>query len=147
MNLRKLPPERRRKSVTLAAHGCCCCCCCCLHSVGGLIGSAVAGTKAHGEEARRTVKVYWLVLLGLTVLTVASLSNVDRRPHVGLGLILTAMVLPGVQLGASFFTLCASMFLALDKGTLGRITWMGFLWGLVGFLVMAVPLILLSYVS
>jgi streptolysin S family bacteriocin protoxin len=146
MNVAKLPPERRRKSVTLAAHGCCCCCCCCLHSLGGLIGSAVGGTKAHTEEARRTVKVYWLVLLGLIPLTVASLSNVDSpRFQLGLGLVLTAMVLPGVQLGASFFTLCAGMFFALDIRMLGRITWMGFLWGLIGFLVMAVPLILMSF--
>ncbi|HEX7896831.1 MAG TPA: hypothetical protein VF950_03675 [Planctomycetota bacterium] len=144
MILRKHPPERRRKSVTLAAHGCCCCCCCCLHSVGGLIGSAVAGTKTHTDESRRTVKVYWLVLLALTALTVAGATN-ENRGNVAVGLVITALILPGVQLGASFFTFCASMFMALDKPTLGRITWKGFLWGFIGALVMIVPLMAMSY--
>src|ERR1022692_233243 len=38
-------PERRRHRTGVPAQagpGCCCCCCCCLHSVGSLIGAAVA---------------------------------------------------------------------------------------------------------
>ena len=144
MILRKHPPERRSRSVTLAAHGCCCCCCCCLHSVGGLIGSAVASTKSTTDEARRTVKVYLLVLLALTVLTVLTVTR-ENRDNVAVGLVITALILPGVQLGASFFTLCAGMFLALDNPTLGRITLKAFIWGVVGALIMIVPAMALSY--
>jgi hypothetical protein len=44
------PPERgRRPSVTLYGGCCSCCCCCCLHTLGGIIGSAVA--PAVGGEA------------------------------------------------------------------------------------------------
>ena len=40
-------PERRRKgSTTLYGPGCCCCCCC-LHSVGGLIGAAIASASGR----------------------------------------------------------------------------------------------------
>lgn len=37
------PPERKSRSVVVGGVCCstCCCCCCCLHSVGGLIGSAI----------------------------------------------------------------------------------------------------------
>jgi hypothetical protein len=40
------PPERRRQRSGAPAQAgqCCCCCCCCLHTIGGLIGSAVAPT-------------------------------------------------------------------------------------------------------
>ncbi len=43
------PPERgpRRSSVPAQAGPCCCsCCCCCLHTLGGLIGAAVASNLA-----------------------------------------------------------------------------------------------------
>ncbi len=42
------PAERRLRRPSVQAHvggGCCCTCCCCLHSVGGLIGAAVASIK------------------------------------------------------------------------------------------------------
>jgi hypothetical protein len=47
------PPERgpRRPGPPLQAGACCCCCCCCcLHSIGGIIGAAVAplmGGRTH----------------------------------------------------------------------------------------------------
>jgi len=49
-----LPPERgRARSLAPAQAGasCCCCCCCCLHSVGAVIGAAVA--PAFGQQRRR----------------------------------------------------------------------------------------------
>lgn len=145
MNLRKHPPERRRRGVILAAHGCCCCCCCCLHSLGSLIGSAVAGVKAPPTpEARRTVRIYWIAFL-LSVITGIPPLYAENNRNMTVALILAAICLPAAQWFASFLTLCASVFWTIDLPTLGRLTWKGFLWGLVGFLVMAVPTMLLSY--
>ncbi len=146
MKLRAHPPERRRRGVTLAAHGCCCCCCCCLHSLGGLIGAAVGGAGAAGEDARRTVKIYWLSFLPLAALTAASFAKMERN-NVAFGLVMAALTLPGAQLMASFVTLCASVFAPIDLRTLGKITWKGFLWGLIGFLVMAVPFMAIAYLG
>lgn len=42
-------PERRRRAGTTLAAGCCCCCCCCLHTVGGLIGAAIASASGRFE--------------------------------------------------------------------------------------------------
>jgi hypothetical protein len=43
------PPERRRRpAVTL--YGGCCCCCCCLHTIGSVIGAAVAPTIGRGRR-------------------------------------------------------------------------------------------------
>ncbi len=72
------PPERRRRSVVTMHQGCCCCCCCCcLHSVGGLIGAAVAPTSllarlgfgrrdrtdtpvsAHPKPRTSAAAIYW----------------------------------------------------------------------------------------
>ena len=46
-------PERRRQRASVPAQAggcCCCCCCCCLHTVGGLIGAAVAPTLGSGNR-------------------------------------------------------------------------------------------------
>jgi tetrahydromethanopterin S-methyltransferase subunit B len=63
------PPERRRQRSGAPAQAgqCCCCCCCCLHTLGGLIGSAVAPTvgAARRSEAQRSAEAadyaddYW----------------------------------------------------------------------------------------
>jgi hypothetical protein len=42
-------PERRRRAGTTLSAGCCCCCCCCLHTVGGLIGAAIASASGKFE--------------------------------------------------------------------------------------------------
>lgn len=54
INVAAHPPERRRiRSIAPAQAGqcCCCCCCCCLHTIGSLIGAAVAPTI--GGKRRR----------------------------------------------------------------------------------------------
>jgi hypothetical protein len=133
------PPERRRRSVTLAAHGCCCCCC--LHALGSLSGAAVASSRAKEPAARRTVLVYWLLVLASTLLGTAGMlmtQSLDFTIIVGL------LYFPLAQFNASFLTLCAKIFVEIDLRTLGRITWHSFLWGLVGFIVMAVPLFLMA---
>jgi hypothetical protein len=42
-----LPERRRRAGTTLYGPGCCCTCCCCLHTVGGLIGAAIASASGR----------------------------------------------------------------------------------------------------
>lgn len=42
------PPERGvRPNQPVILYSCCCCCCCCLHTLGGVIGAAVAGSKSN----------------------------------------------------------------------------------------------------
>lgn len=42
------PPERgARPTQPVILYSCCCCCCCCLHTLGGVIGAAVAGAKTN----------------------------------------------------------------------------------------------------
>jgi hypothetical protein len=58
------PPERRqgRSSVPAqAGPGCCCCCCCCLHTLGAIIGAAVAPNLGGGPKPRSYVPLthYW----------------------------------------------------------------------------------------
>jgi len=92
------PPERRtsRTSTPALAGACTCCCCCCLHTVGGLIGAAVApawttrgprtqeqddyedfqpGSGPHAESPREgadggpsAVRSFWVTLLVLVLL-------------------------------------------------------------------------------
>ena len=53
VELEPLPPERRERSLVLASGCCtsCCCCSCCLHSVGGLVGSALGtGLAVNGGK-------------------------------------------------------------------------------------------------
>ena len=42
------PPERgARPTQPVILYSCCCCCCCCLHTIGGVIGAAVAGARTN----------------------------------------------------------------------------------------------------
>ena len=46
--LQAYPPERSpRKKQYVILYSCCCCCCCCLHTIGGVIGAAVAGATGN----------------------------------------------------------------------------------------------------
>ena len=42
------PPERgEHKKQYVILYSCCCCCCCCLHTIGGVVGAAVAGATGN----------------------------------------------------------------------------------------------------
>jgi hypothetical protein len=119
------PPERRRRSTETLMCGCCCCCCCCLHTVGGIIGAAVA--PAFGKNSRlplhyyydeefdiavpdigktgvSAVKVFWLISLVLALVG-AMLGCAVGREGIIIGLIILALVYPGVQLGSGIIVL------------------------------------------
>jgi hypothetical protein len=124
------PPERRRTETLMC--GCCCCCCCCLHTVGGIIGSAIAPAFGKGNRMPITyyyddewdislpniartgvsaVKVFWFTTLIVTVLWVfgsVALGAADHGPSgesLLVGLVILALLYPAVQLGCAILTL------------------------------------------
>src|SRR6266540_1367403 len=128
--IRSHPPERRRRQGNVAA--CCCCsCCCCLHSLGGLIGSAVAGRSKTLEEHGATV-TYWLCLLAAILLTCGAGPLMFGE---GLAGLLAALIfLPALQLVVSVI---GAVIVACTTGTAGlrriwTITWRGFVGALAG---------------
>jgi hypothetical protein len=50
IHIEKHAPERRKKAVTTLHCGCTCCCCCCLHTIGSIIGAAVAPAFSSGSR-------------------------------------------------------------------------------------------------
>jgi hypothetical protein len=127
------PPERRRRTETLMC-GCCCCCCCCLHTIGGLIGSAIA--PAFGRKDRlplhyyydeeygielpsiarggmSAVPVFWM-LTGVFAVLVMFLSMLSsgRGESIVVGLIILALTFPGVQLAAA---VCVAIWLGISQ--------------------------------
>ena len=52
VNIEKHPSERRRSAATTLCCGCCCCCCCCLHTIGSVLGAALAPTIGGRSNAR-----------------------------------------------------------------------------------------------
>jgi streptolysin S family bacteriocin protoxin len=142
-------PERRQPKVVTAHCGCCCCCCCCLHSVGGLVGAALGSVpvpslddgyyiedennpgqykliRVPGKKTSNSaVGLYW----GLFGILCAIAALVPFGNGGGGGLLLAVMVLPGIQLTASFAALLAIAFrggtrpeyLQIGKITLGTI--------------------------
>lgn len=140
--LEAVPPERRKRSVTVAAHGCCCCC---VHSIGSLLGAALACRRpfkdppdeaSMDEEVaaekrrwrRQPVWLYWNSLALSILVTVActsfSVPAVDRLTWILIG---GAFFFPLIQLGASVLAL---LWILLSKQpdkigacfTLGKIT-------------------------
>jgi hypothetical protein len=121
--------------VVTARCGCCCCCCCCLHSLGGLVGAAVASTAVDGdrrihdylapEEKKRreqwwardasAIRAYWisLVLVCLPVCRygLAWPFRIDREE----GLLTVLFLLPAFQWAASF--LAAAYLVSRGGGT------------------------------
>jgi len=118
------PPERRQRGGVNLACGAttCCCCCCCLHSVGGLVGAAVApvlGTAQPKPWRQRLVQhyyddedepqraqpgvsgagLYWLLLLAVTP-GAAGVVFLLVRDVLVTGILL-ALGLPLLQIGAS----------------------------------------------
>jgi hypothetical protein len=136
----KHQPERRRgASDRIMCGGGCCCCSCCLHSLGGLIGAAIATSRSGQPEDNLVVKYYWIVLVSLTGVTM--LINLPNG--VGMDVILTLLYLPLVQLAASAVTL---LFIGIPSTstlekkakllTLGRITLWSFFAALAGLVAM-----------
>lgn len=122
--VRKHEPERRRStSITTLACGCCCCCCCCLHSVGSLIGAAIAPTIGRGRMAIyyyydeetgeavphvakagvSAVALFWWLLLGLVVFGFFA-SAFSGPTGLIVGAVIIAMVLPALQLLSALVT-------------------------------------------
>ena len=154
------PPERRRRTETLMC-GCCCCCCCCLHTVGGIVGSAVApafGKKNplpihyyYDEEwdiqvpdvARpgiSAVKLFWMITLVLSIIGVL-MSCAGGGDGIVVGLVIIAMVFPALQLGSAFFTLLTLLIAQRDDRRfqlrqLGKITLGLFVGTLAGIMAM-----------
>jgi len=121
--IEKHEPERRRRSVTTLYCGCTCCCCCCLHSLGSLVGAAVApglgtgslmpmtyyfeeetGAQARGLEqpGLSAVTIFWWTLC-LLVLVGAALGIASNQGVIA-GIVLL-LVLPLLQLASAFITL------------------------------------------
>ena len=56
----KHEPERRRKALTTLNCGCsCCCCCCCLHTIGSIVGAAIAPNFGGGAKGGVPLMDYW----------------------------------------------------------------------------------------
>ena len=108
------PPERRRRTEIRMCHGSACCCCCCLHTVGGIIGSAVAPAFGKDDVAGpniaksevSAVKVFWLLSLAAALLgaLIGALIGMNEGA-VDVGLVILAMVFPAVQLVIAIITL------------------------------------------
>jgi hypothetical protein len=116
------PPERRRPRSTIPALAgdcaCCSCCCCCLHSLGALIGAAVAPTwgssdtmpRQHGDAAKvapsasrcSAVVVFWITLVVLLLIAVALLWA--RQGNASEAVVIIAIAFPGLQLAAVIVT-------------------------------------------
>ena len=151
------PPERGRRSTTLAAAGCCCCCCCCVHTIGGVAG-AILGARRKGaplpetlttdaairEEAekkqaqRYAIKVYWLAVTILAVLTCIVGVAVNPREAIW-GPLIVVGLLPLGQLLASLLALVYVYFVPPVRreecmSRIKRMTLFSFLGALLGCL-------------
>ena len=144
--IQKHQPERRRKAVTTVYCGCsCCCCCCCLHTVGSLVGAAVAPTFGsggiglgafttlpyyHDEDTGRTVplfrkaglssvSVFWWLLCAMifACLALAIVTNEGRTDAVVITGIGILMVFPVLQLASALLTaIVFACWPRFDKG-------------------------------
>lgn len=151
--IERLAPERQSPQTNnAAAGGACCCCCCCLHTVGGLIGAAVARPQVNissGPEDESGLnlsgrKPYWWSLLATSLLIVmftpVFAGGADAAAG---GLFLLAMLGPGVQLLSSVFAAIAVQ--NSEEGGrrarlrhVGKMTWYAFLGAGVGFILMMI---------
>ena len=140
-------PERRRRNEIRMCHGSACCCCCCLHTVGGIIGSAVA--PSFGKNNRMALNYYYDEELDIAVPNVAktgisavklfwllSLAGLLLAPllgalwglgGLGAGLFIIAMIFPAVQLLSALVTyICMAASSRPDKSfqvrQVGKIT-------------------------
>ena len=128
VTIEKHEPERRRKEVMTLyglGGGCACTCCCCLHSLGSLIGAAVAPalgrrlpnpiTYYEDEETGQPVRqlrkpglsavtLFWWILCLLIFLGFAYGIMIDSGDMMGTTLVIV-MCFPGLQLVSAFLTL------------------------------------------
>lgn len=100
------PPERgARPNQPVILYSCCCCCCCCLHTIGGVIGAAVAGARtnyradddSHGMDVPASLwshfpssqGLYWSSVLTAIVLSfiLAALAGITSTQGDLLGLL------------------------------------------------------------
>jgi len=139
--------------MQIGACGCCCCCCCCLHSLGSLVGAGIASAipfkKPSGEREASAAPLYWFMLaLGTASVVGGSLAN--GLWDWGSILLLIVLVLPAIQLGASFVAMVAIAVVPRfeDKNgymsSLGRITLLSLAGTMIGIMVMGVGLMCLS---
>jgi hypothetical protein len=166
IHIQKHTPERRRQSVTALHCGCCCCCCCCLHTIGSIVGAAVAPAIGRGERMPITyfydeisgeevplikkpglssVTVFWwltclLIFLGFAYGIVEGRAQGEALLVTG---IIVLLVFPGLQVVSAFFTvLIYAVWPRPDKYHqlihLGKIVIGIFLGGVLGIIVMVV---------
>lgn len=128
------PPERRAsRGIVLACPGSCCCCCCCLHSLGGIIGAAMADKIGRGKSVPREAsqtredvarqdsmasasRLYWWTFLVLSFLVFAGgvpLAVVNLQPGPDRWLNAFLMVGVGVVFFFPILQLAASAIAAL----------------------------------
>ena len=130
VTIEKHEPERRRKEVMTLyglGGGCACTCCCCLHSLGSLIGAAVApafrcrlpnplayedaetGEPQLRQPGPSAVTLFWWILCVLIFLGFAYGIMIDSGDMMGTTLMGTTLVIvmcfPGLQLVSAFLTL------------------------------------------
>jgi hypothetical protein len=153
ITIERLPPERSSTMpVAAAAGGCCSSCCCCFHTVGSLIGAALARAPkvtpsdtpvaviagAPTEPKYSATKEYWLsFLIGSVILMMILGVYLDGNDRAAGMAIFYAILIPAVQLGASIIALV--MILVSKRpgqgerlGHLGRITLYAFVGALIG---------------
>ncbi len=123
IRIERVAPERTASMpVAAAAGGCCSCCCCCFHTLGGLIGAALAKPPkvVEPEAPVATIdgapttpkytawKEYWTAFLIASLLTIMGLgfyitdSGSDRLLAM---VVFYGITTPLVQLGASLIAL------------------------------------------
>ncbi len=161
VDLRPLPSERGRRRAVVAA-SCCCTCCCCVHSLGGIVGAALATGRIRraaplpglpGDDEARSkrhwalypVSVYWKACgaaLALSVVVYYFAMNESMRPREwGWMLQLVGIVfLPIVQLAGGFIAiLWVTVSSHPDRSSARHAVWrlVGFsFWGaLIGLLI------------
>ena len=137
-------PERRHATGgRVLCNGGCCCCSCCLHSLGGLVGAALASRKEKASTGSSIVGLYWAVLAFLALATFALMSF----GGVSVGVITVLLLLPVIQLAASLISWIwlvkqSDRFLDPDASAriLGRITLHSFVGALIGLFAMVLGL-------
>ena len=157
ITLERLPPERTAVApVAAAAGGCCSCCCCCFHSMGSLIGAAmarppkvtetdapvatIAGTPTTPKYSAN--REYWMsFLIASLVFLIGTTAYFSNEKDLMLGVaVFYALAVPAIQLAASII---AWIMILVSKSPgrgerlnhLGRITAYSLLGALLGGIV------------